>query len=176
MPGESENVLTETDPSAHSQMRRNLSHGFSASALSSQEGVVQGFVDKFIDRIGEDPENPKEMVMWLNLITFDIIGKLAFGESFGNLNAGNYFLSVHMSRFGLKLFFNSLKLMNVGKPHFWLDILFDSIQALTFLRSFEYFASTRAMFRWIVKKDLLPKSVTAELKKVKQYTHDQVKK
>ena len=96
MPGESDNVLTVSDPSAHSRMRRNLSHGFSASALSSQEGVVQGFIDKFIDRISENPENPKEMVMWLNLITFDIIGNLAFGESFGNLDAGMFSLSVRV--------------------------------------------------------------------------------
>ena len=88
MPGEADNVLTVSDPNAHSRMRRNLSHGFSASALSSQEGLVQRFIDKFIEKIGENPNDPKEMVMWLNLITFDIIGELAFGESFGNLDAG----------------------------------------------------------------------------------------
>ena len=66
--------------------------------------------------------------------------------------------------------------MNIGKPHFWLEILFDSIEVLTFLRSFEYFAPLRALFRWIIGKDFLPASMTADLKKIKQYSHDQVEK
>ena len=88
LPGEADNVLSASDPAVHSRMRRNLSHGFSVAALSSQESLVQRFVDQFVVKIGENPNDPKDMVMWLNLITFDIIGKLAFGESFGNLDAG----------------------------------------------------------------------------------------
>ena len=93
MPGEAENVLTVSNPSVHLRMRRSLSHGFSAAALSSQEGLVQRFIDKFIGKIGENSKEPKEMVSWLNLITFDIVGELAFGESFGNLDAGTNFIS-----------------------------------------------------------------------------------
>ncbi len=80
-------------------MRRNLSHAFSAAALRSQEGLVQEFVDKFINRIGENIDKPKEMVMWLNMMTFDIIGELAFGEAFGNLDKGeNFFLTFSARR------------------------------------------------------------------------------
>ena len=96
MPGEAENVLTESNPSVHARIRRNLSHGFSASALRSQESLVQRFIDKFIDKIGQDPDDPKEMVTWLNMMTFDIIGKLAFGESFGSLDAGTEILFLNI--------------------------------------------------------------------------------
>lgn len=88
LPGESSNVLSVSDPGVHTHMRRNLSHGFSAAALSGQESLVQRFIDQFIARLGENASEPKEMVTWLNLVTFDIIGELAFGESFGNLDAG----------------------------------------------------------------------------------------
>jgi cytochrome P450 len=76
-------------------MRRNLSHGFSASALSAQEGLVQGFINQLVQRLGESPNDSKEMVTWLNMLTFDIIGQLAFGESFGNLDRGMGPLRAH---------------------------------------------------------------------------------
>lgn len=88
MPGEAPNVLSVSDPTVHSRMRRNLAHGFSATTLSSQESLVQRFIDKFIGKIGLNLHEPKEMVTWLNMLTFDIIGELAFGESFGNLDVG----------------------------------------------------------------------------------------
>jgi cytochrome P450 len=95
MPGESENILTVGDPSIHARMRRNLSHGFSASALSAQEGLVQGFINQLVQRLGESPNDSKDMVTWLNMLTFDIIGQLAFGESFGNLDRGMGPLRAH---------------------------------------------------------------------------------
>jgi cytochrome P450 len=88
MPGEVESVLSVSNPDVHSHMRRNLSHAFSASALRSQEALIQGFIDKFIGKIGENSSEPREMVTWLNMLTFDIIGELAFGEAFGNLDQG----------------------------------------------------------------------------------------
>ena len=88
MPGEADNVLTVTDPGIHSRMRRNLSHGFSATALGSQEALVQRFIDQFLNSIKNNQQQAIDMVKWLNLTTFDIIGELAFGESFGNLDSG----------------------------------------------------------------------------------------
>ncbi len=93
MPGEVRNLLSESDPASHSLMRRNLSHGFSATALKSQEDLIQKFVDLFILQIN-GRKNPGEelrsvdAVKWFNFLTFDIIGELAFGDTFGSLKEG----------------------------------------------------------------------------------------
>ena len=93
MPGEVRNLLSESDPASHSLMRRNLSHGFSATALKSQEDLIQKFVDLFIDQIngrktGGEELRSVDVVKWFNFLTFDIIGELAFGDTFGSLKEG----------------------------------------------------------------------------------------
>lgn len=72
-------------------MRKYLSRAFSDKSLQDQEYLVQEMVDLFIDRIGAHgaKEGGINMVMWFNLLTFDIIGSLAFGEPFGGLESGN---------------------------------------------------------------------------------------
>ena len=75
-------------------MKRKLSHGFSVKALSEQEGIVHDYVNKLIKQINVHAAGPggDEMVKWYNFFTFDLIGDLAFGESFGSLNDGMLYL------------------------------------------------------------------------------------
>ncbi len=74
-------------------MRKYLSGAFSERSLREQEYLVAEIVDQFVGKI--DPERERgegggevELVNMFNLTTFDIIGSLAFGESFGGLAAG----------------------------------------------------------------------------------------
>ena len=71
-------------------MRKYLSHAFSDRSLKEQEVLVAECVDLFIEQIGVHASGKEgaDMVMWFNLTTFDIIGSLAFGESFGGLKSG----------------------------------------------------------------------------------------
>ena len=71
-------------------MRKYLSRAFSDKSLTDQEYLVQEMVELFIDRIEKHgaKEGGINMVMWFNLLTFDIIGSLAFGEPFGGLESG----------------------------------------------------------------------------------------
>jgi len=48
------------------------------------------YIDLFIERMREQAENGKqvEMVTWFTFVSFDILGDLAFGESFGCLESG----------------------------------------------------------------------------------------
>jgi len=71
-------------------MKRKLSNGFSVKALSEQEDIVHYYLDKLIGQINAHGTGPEgdEMVKWYNFFTFDLIGDLAFGESFGSLNDG----------------------------------------------------------------------------------------
>lgn len=84
-------IVSERDPLEHGKMRKYLSRAFSDKSLQDQEYLVQEMVDLFIERIGTHgaKEGGINMVMWFNLLTFDIVGSLAFGETFGGLESGN---------------------------------------------------------------------------------------
>ncbi|TEY32156.1 hypothetical protein BOTCAL_0747g00020 [Botryotinia calthae] len=93
----------------HSRYRRSISHGFSAKALQEQEPLMKGYIDKLIIKLKEHAESrsPVDMVKWYNVTTFDLIGDLAFGQSFGGLETSGY--------------------------HFWVSTLFDSVRVLSYI-------------------------------------------
>lgn len=74
--------------------RRNLSSGFSEKALRDQEYIIMKYVDLLMQRLHENSENgPVDMAKWFNFATFDIIGDLTFGESFGCLEKSELHVS-----------------------------------------------------------------------------------
>ena len=92
MPGEADNIVSICNIGAHAAMRKDLSYGFSATALLQQEDLIQHFIDKLIYQVGKHGiQGPIDMVKWYNLTTFDIIGKLSFGEGFGGLETGRLY-------------------------------------------------------------------------------------
>ncbi|EFX04804.1 cytochrome p450 monooxygenase [Grosmannia clavigera kw1407] len=96
----------------HAILRKKLSHGFSERAMREQEPIIKSYVDLLIQRLYENchlPESSTEysddaaaasektpklqaldMTVWYNWTTFDIIGDLAFGESFHCLKDVKY--------------------------------------------------------------------------------------
>ncbi|KAH0357426.1 benzoate 4-monooxygenase cytochrome P450, partial [Aureobasidium melanogenum] len=73
-------------------MRAQLSNAFSDKSFRDQERLITEPIDLFIDQIGKMGDCPQgiDIVMWFNLMTFDIIGSLAFGESFGGLESAKF--------------------------------------------------------------------------------------
>jgi cytochrome P450 len=72
-------------------MRKMLSPAFSQRALLEQESIISDIVDKFVRAIGEKahPEsNGINMIKWFEMTAFDILGDMAFGESFHSVEAG----------------------------------------------------------------------------------------
>ncbi|CAG8948790.1 hypothetical protein HYFRA_00001912 [Hymenoscyphus fraxineus] len=108
----------------HKRMRRLQAHAFSEKALRAQESVLDGYVNKLIKKLHENVANPAssivDMVLWYNYTTFDILGDLAFGQSFGGLDQG----SLHP---WIKMIFNTVKAeaFLVAAREFWkpLDLL-----------------------------------------------------
>lgn len=103
-------IVSETREN-HALLRRQMSPGFSDRSLREQESIVKGYVDLLIQRLRErcspgwGGENDGEagekkplssspsktafdMRHWFNYVTYDIIGDLAFGESFSCLEQG----------------------------------------------------------------------------------------
>ncbi|RYN20114.1 hypothetical protein AA0112_g10826 [Alternaria arborescens] len=72
-------------------MRSYLRDVFSDQYLREQESLISDIIDQFITIIGEKGSSIDgiDIVMWFNLATFDIIGSLAFGESFGGISSGS---------------------------------------------------------------------------------------
>jgi len=85
-------IVSERDPVEHGRMRKYLSHAFSDRSLKEQEVLVAEVVDEFIVQIGKQGTTHEgiDIVKWFNLTTFDIIGSLAFGESFEGVKSGWY--------------------------------------------------------------------------------------
>lgn len=89
-------IVSERDVDAHGQMRKYLSHAFSDRSLSEQEEMIARTITKFVDLAGERGQHKGgwDIGKAYEMMTFDIIGDLAFGEPFGGLEEGMYHLNI----------------------------------------------------------------------------------
>lgn len=76
----------------HGRQRRALSHSFSQQALMDQEPIIQEYMGKVVTAFRALAKDNKTFNIcdWFNYFTFDTMGDLAFGESFGCLDKGAY--------------------------------------------------------------------------------------
>lgn len=91
--------ISSGDREYHGRLRRQLAHGFSERALREQESIIGSYVNLLVKRLhehcvdrdhvdsvtGQSAKKAVDMKTWYNWTTFDIIGDLVFGESFGSL-------------------------------------------------------------------------------------------
>ncbi|KAK6193011.1 hypothetical protein LQW54_012895 [Pestalotiopsis sp. IQ-011] len=85
--------IVTADREEHQLFRRALSHGFSDSSMREQEPLIQHYVDLLIRRIHENCESGLKTLnleAWYNWTTFDVVGDLVFGQSFGCLEHVDY--------------------------------------------------------------------------------------
>jgi cytochrome P450 len=107
-PNQTEFIMA-APPGEHSHMRRALSYGFSDQTIRDMEFRMVGTLDKMIDRLlacwggrsevltdqpSQEDANRGEAVVdiskWCNFLAFDMIGELAFGESYKCLDTAAY--------------------------------------------------------------------------------------
>ncbi|KAL9608395.1 MAG: hypothetical protein Q9167_006775 [Letrouitia subvulpina] len=99
-------ILSANDTD-HSRYRRLLSHAFSDRALRQQEPLLLKYIDLLIEQLRKraslSSTEVVDMVQWFNFTTFDIVGDLSLGESFGGLDEGRYhgWISVIFAQFKL---------------------------------------------------------------------------
>ncbi|KAK2610031.1 hypothetical protein N8I77_003491 [Diaporthe amygdali] len=113
-------VGSERNPQKHAQMKKSLSAAFSTKALAQQENIVKRCVDEFVQRLGVDGacEKGLNMTKWFEMIAFDILGEMAFGESFHCVENGNI---------------QTLIFESAGKPHFWSEMIVEHLFFVTVL-------------------------------------------
>ncbi|KAL1969566.1 hypothetical protein VTN77DRAFT_9004 [Rasamsonia byssochlamydoides] len=84
-------IVTTPDNAEHARIRKLLNTSFSEKAIREQAPSIMKYIDLFIQRLHERVhQGPQDLSKWFNLITFDIIGDLAFGEPFGSVDSGDY--------------------------------------------------------------------------------------
>lgn len=72
----------------HARLRKQLASGFSERSMRAQAHIFRDYMDLLIRRLRQNCQNgPLDMVDWYNFTTFDLIGDLAFGDSFGCLES-----------------------------------------------------------------------------------------
>lgn len=87
------NVVSELNQDRHRELRRIMLPAFSQRALQEQESVMSGMVDKWLKIVSQEgaPESKGvEVGRWFALDALDILGELAFGESFGAVATGEF--------------------------------------------------------------------------------------
>ena len=86
------NTLTMADDQDHARLRRAMNPAFAPRALAVQEPILQKNVDMFLNQLQclSLQGLPIDLRLWYNYLTFDMIGDLAFGESFGSLATSTY--------------------------------------------------------------------------------------
>ena len=107
-PGYVDSIMQANDIE-HGRQRRSIAHAFSAKALEEQQVIIRDYIDAFISRLKKKAQTGEEvdMVAWFNWTTFDIIGDLTFGQSFGCLRdqdfhpwIKNIFANIKVAAFG----------------------------------------------------------------------------
>lgn len=129
-----ENTILGANREGHRRYRRILSNGFSAKAMQDQQPMMMKYVDLLLQRLHEHCDNGKkalDLVSWYNFTTFDIIGDLAFGESFGCLDNSDY--------------------------HPWVSLIFQSVKAGSFMTSMRRLVRGLDMLNWLIPRSLLQK-------------------
>ncbi|KAG8164141.1 hypothetical protein KVR01_006059 [Diaporthe batatas] len=89
-------IANERDPVEHARQRKLLSNAFSARALRDQEVVIHHYVDLLVqqlNKLGSGGSRPVDVSAAWNWLTFDVIGDLAYGESFGAIAEGSSYWS-----------------------------------------------------------------------------------
>ncbi|KAJ5113438.1 hypothetical protein N7456_001972 [Penicillium angulare] len=131
--------ISSGDREYHGRLRRQLAYGFSERALREQEDIIGSYVSLLVRRLHEhcvepDRKDPVtglaataklDMKKWYNWTTFDVIGDLVFGESFGNLER--------------------------AKEDPWVEAINGSIRFLGIINGVKHMG-LESLFMWLVKK------------------------
>jgi len=97
--------IFNADQKSHPRIRKQLAHAFSEKALRDQEPALKAYVDLLMQKLKgvAAAKTSTDIVRWFNFTTFDMIGDLAIGKSFGCLNDSEYHSWVRGLQEGTKI-------------------------------------------------------------------------
>lgn len=161
-------IGSERDPKRHSVMKRNLVSAFSTRALLEQESIISLCIDRFIEKVGAAMDGARHeglnMTKWYEMLSFDILGEMAFGESFHAVENG-------MTEFHESFTFPRRLRGPLGKPHFWSELIVSHLFFITVLDNL-----SRYPFFVTLGSIVLPWATTSVRDKHSGYSRAQVQK
>ncbi|KAI0146314.1 putative cytochrome P450 [Xylariaceae sp. FL1272] len=125
-------IGSERDPKVHALKKKNLLAAFSAKALASQEDIIQRCIDVFVSKIGpisQESSKGIDLVEWFEMSSFDLLGEMAFGESFGCIQS--------------------------EKHHFWIDLVLQHVREITLMDNLRRFRLFSGLAEWILPSLIL---------------------
>ncbi|KAI1812285.1 putative cytochrome P450 [Poronia punctata] len=121
-------IGSERNPKIHAKKKKNLLAAFSAKALAAQEDTIHRCIDGFVSKIGRvDADSKKRginLVEWFEMSSFDLLGEMAFGESFGCIES--------------------------GKHHFWIDLVLQHVREISLMDNLRRFTLFSGLSRWVL--------------------------
>ncbi|PHH88684.1 hypothetical protein CDD83_7197 [Cordyceps sp. RAO-2017] len=87
------NNILGADRANHTRYRSILAKSFSHQSILAKQPIINKHVDKLIQQLDDccaGGTQKVDIMRWLSFTTFDIIGDLSFGESFGCLDRRTY--------------------------------------------------------------------------------------
>ncbi|EGX91828.1 Cytochrome P450 [Cordyceps militaris CM01] len=136
-------IASERDPARHGEMKKMLSAAFSQRSLLEQEGIVSETIDLFVRIIGEEaaaaelgPAAGLDMVKWFDMVSFDVLGEMAFGESFHSLESGS--------------------------RHFWSALVEDHMYLVTLIDNIAHLGAVAKMMGYLIPSRLLVKNKVSQ--------------
>ncbi|KAH8808644.1 cytochrome P450 monooxygenase-like protein [Xylogone sp. PMI_703] len=94
---------TVRDRAVHDKRRRIWDKGFSAKALRDFEGRQRAHAYVLLNQLSKRLDSPIDVSQWFNYYSFDVMGDLAFGKSFGMLENGKTHPALKVVHEGQKL-------------------------------------------------------------------------
>ena len=147
VPGRSQSIISCPDEADHERMRKLLNFCFTKKALEGQEATVRYHTDLLVRKLRERMENNKTVVNivdWCMFLTFDVLGDLAFGESFDCLSKSAFHPWVQN-------IFNSFKLGAIlGALRLYFSNSVDSL--LVKLSPKSVTRASKAQYEWSLRK------------------------
>ncbi|KAE8382756.1 cytochrome P450 [Aspergillus bertholletiae] len=127
--------IVTVDGDLHRFYRRLLAKGFSDAALREQEPVIQRNINLLVEKLHGEVAAGKtpEMTTWFNYATFDLIGELAFGETYGCLENSHY--------------------------HPWVEMILEVMKLRAMTHAVGYYPWAFHVLMWFVPKSLRDKFV-----------------
>lgn len=134
---QADNLITTNDFKFHARVRTLLSNSFTEESLHSQHPLIHHHADMLVTKLRDLAITPDglrngalvNMTDWLNFFTMDVIGDLAFGETFGCLETGEF--------------------------HSWVRTLFSYLKGMSLAAAPRYYPWTEPLFQKLIPKSVL---------------------
>ncbi|KEY73212.1 hypothetical protein S7711_04176 [Stachybotrys chartarum IBT 7711] len=158
-------VASERDPHKASQKRALFPAAFTQKSLLEQEAKIQRCIDNFVSKLGKVGSGTEgvNLAKWYEMISFDIFGEFAFGESFGCVERGKCFANLPKPS-GL------LTRQSTETSHYWLDVILDHLLVVNMIDNLR-----RYPLLVTLAKSLPAKWTTGLATKQTQFSRDKVK-